>query len=152
MRMKGKKPIFNRRDTYNLDATLDPIITEGLKKFREVMLEPDNVMASYPTNMDGYEYGNNIPEQEKTYMKQWIEIVDKMIFAFEFPDDPDIPTNIEIKLTEIGKPHEDGSQEMSVKVNDEDAYNEYKRNCDTHQKKVEEGHALFIKHYKNLWW
>jgi len=142
MRMRyicgGKKAIFSRKDMWNLDSTLNPIIAEGLKKFREVMSDPSTKGAGHP---------GDIPD-----MEGWLNIIDEMIFAFEHPDPPHVPDNIEFEHRYIGEPDENGFQEVIIDVNDEVAYAEHQSLCDEHTERVREGRKLFVKYYESLWW
>ncbi len=67
MRMKGKLPIFTKRDAWNMDETLAPIITAGLKEFKKGLEE--STCQGYPDGLNG--------------MDEWSTIIDKMIYSFE---------------------------------------------------------------------
>lgn len=124
MRLRGKKPIFDIRDTYSLNSVLSPIIAAGLKRFREVSEMPD-FSDRFGTPIEIYcEFG------EEQAAKEWKNIIDKMIYAFDV-DEPVAPNSI---------------------FSCDDSFENYKSLCDDHHKKVQEGLELFAKYYLSLWW
>ena len=171
MRMKGKKPIFNYDDTYSLDSTLSPIIAEGLKKFKEVIMNDDNP-AGYPLDIVDEEIEDKLsqhtapglivddehgvardPDYDKMadeYFVKWIEVIDKMIYAFE-NNEPEIPDGI-FGDSLFGEPDENGNREWQFIILDQELYDKHRAEEDQHWKDVQEGLDLFSKHYRALWW
>ena len=151
MRMKGKKPIFNRKDTWSLNDVLSPIIAEGLKKFLEVKRSEKGEWFGVPGGaIEEYQKRNELPidgwhadnETLKEADKVWEEILEKMIYAFENkePNPDDYGYNIEFK---------DGKMVITGNVLER---KRYAKDVTIHENKVKEGHELFGKFYNNLWW
>lgn len=135
MRMRGKKPIFNIKDTYSLDSTLSPIIAGALKKFKEVSEMPkhEDWFGTPASLCEG------LPHEEAILL--WAEIIDKMIYAFD-SEEPEIPDGIydaELLLEEVSGEVEEGR-------------NQYQALLSEHYERVSEGTELFAKHYRDLWW
>lgn len=169
MRMKGKKVIFDRMDTLNLETTLSPVIAAGLKKFKEVILE-DNV-AGYPMSVLGedslishHSAPALIPDEEEgvkidpDYDKMddegfvlWIEILDKMIYAFD-AGEPELPTEKYLDMIISDEPDESGNFPVEFKILNQEIYDSVNLADKVHADKVQEGLDLFAKHYKGLWW
>ena len=171
MRFKGKKPIASYDDTYNLDSTLSPIIAEGLKKYKEVIMD-DNNCAGYPLQVVDDEIEDPIQQHsqpglvpddehgvardpdydkmEDEYFKKWIDVIDKMIYAFD-SDEPEVPDGI-FGDSIFGEPDENGNREWHMNIKDQDKYDKHRADEDQHWKRVDEGLELFAKYYRNLWW
>lgn len=132
MRMRGKKARFNRKDVWNLDKTLAPIIHAGLVKFKEETLRCS--FKSYPGDFEGEDDG----------FEQWMAVVDQMIYAF----DDNYPT-----LKEFGvkfSKERDGLF-AKINVNNEEAYAEYRKALNDNYRKKQKGYELFGKYFCNLW-
>lgn len=93
---------FSDEETWNIDNTVSAFILPRLKRFREIN--------------NGYPQGLS--------EKKWNQIVDKMIFAFEWNLGQFRGITDELTQAEIA----------------------------TGWKKYEEGLALFAKHLRDLWW
>lgn len=160
MRIRGKKIIFNRKDCWNLDNVLAPIILAGLKKFKEelVRLEEEDVWGrGYPSNIvdDGLD-GNNIQSlnndlsEDDIGYELWKEAIDKMIYAFG-AEEPE-PEFDFIK----GEHHDEevagGFKRYDMRPDNEEKYQKWLVQNEEHGKKVKEGLALFSKHFHDLWW
>jgi len=133
MKIKGDKYIFSREDTWSLDITLNPIISEGLKKFLEVIVSDD--IAGHPSD---------------TTWEQWLDMLDKMIYAFD-SHEPEIPDGY-LHMEIIEEPNEQGDFPIEITVTDQIKYDIYKEELIMHENKVQEGLNLFAKYYKHLWW
>jgi hypothetical protein len=157
MRLKGKKAIFNYEDTYSLDMTLGPIITEGLKKFRDVLIKQDKsneacfgVPAVFQLS-DEEKLGNEgVITSDEISALRWFAVLEKMIFAFE-NEEPELPDGV-LEMTTSTEVDEYGNYLAELNILNEPLYAKYRMECDKHEKMVEEGLELFAKHYKNLWW
>src|SRR5690606_36136296 len=114
MRMKGSKPIFNDKDTWNMDATLAPIICEGLKKFKEVISDPECI-AVYPCKViNAFDFGYGV-EMEDDCIKEWHKIIDEMIYAFDSTNEPNISDyDFDLEFMNVGKT-EQGYTQSTVK-------------------------------------
>ncbi len=169
MRLKGKKAIFNREDTLSLDSALGPIIEEGLKKFKDVIIGvnvagyPQQVVDDYPNPLKTHlvpgliedeEHGVKLnPDYDKMddeYFIRWVDIIDKMIYAFE-DNEPPIPDNyLDMRISD--KADENGNFPCEFEILDQEKYDKHKAEDEEHNTKVQEGLDLFAKYYKSLWW
>jgi hypothetical protein len=141
MRLKGKQPIFNTRDTLSLDCTLDPIIAEGLKKFKEVIKTAE--FAGYPIEFE--------LDNDDEAFENWLATIDKMIYAFD-ANEPEIPETNYLEMVSSDEPDENGYFPVEINVLDQEVYNKHEADDKEHRKKVQEGLDLFAKYYKALWW
>lgn len=152
MRLKGKKPIFNYDDTYSLDATLSPIIAEGLKKFKQVVMDCE--FCGYPAVFELSQESKDALDMDDDYYDNvskdiWLSTLDKMIYAFDSKE-PEVPDGL---LEHETLPSDkEGLSEMKIHVTDEKAYNAHKLACKIHEGKCEEGREIFAKYYNSLWW
>jgi len=90
--------------------------------------------------------GRNIREEHG--MKEWIKILDKIIWSFENHDNepsPTEPENYDSRCNMIK--YDDGSTEYEHL--DDRPWDWTK--CEAHDKKVQEGLDLFAKYYNDLW-
>ena len=130
MRLKGKKPIFNVKDTWSLDSALNPIIAEGLKKFKDVIMS-DNV-AGYPQ-----------------------QVIDESPNPLSIHAVPGFIKDGEhgAKLNpDYDKMDDSGNFPCEFEITDQEKYDNHKANDAEHHRKVQEGLELFSKYYKSLWW
>lgn len=80
MRMKGKKAIFNYKDTFSMCEVLRPVIYEAVKKFRDTLKDrrDNNEYWSHP-------YFKDVPNlDEKDYGDYWFSILDQIVEGFSF--------------------------------------------------------------------
>ena len=150
MRMRGKKAIFNYKDTWSLDAVLSPIIASGLKRFKEVITDPnsgDN--AGYPSSL--YDIAEEDATEDEMFAL-WVATLDAMIYAFDAKE-PEIPIGM-LEHKVVGETTIEGMSytETNLVVVDELALARYKIDEAEHRTKVEEGHALFAEFYPSLCW
>ena len=86
MRYTGRKGWqASRKDTWSLDATLDPIIAAGLVKFKKVIT--GDCCAGLPSAYVSWDA--QVGETEGEFERQfdlWVADIDKMIYAFQAPD------------------------------------------------------------------
>lgn len=153
MRMKGKKVIFNAQDTYSLYEVLSPVIYEGLKKFKEVILLPENENhTGVPsTILREYfpEFDNGVLEGK--HIDKWHEVLDTMIYAFE-DKEPDMEDYaFSMKMNSHPTEHEEYVR-ATIEVEGEAEHLRYKEDMNKHNDKVSEGLELFGKYYAALWW
>ena len=150
MRMRGKKAIFNYRDTWSLDSVLSPIIASGLKRFKEVITDPKNVdNVGFPSTL----YDIVIGEATEEEMSElWLTTLDTMIYAFDAKE-PEIPSGMFEHIT-LGVEVINGMKytNTELKVKDEVRLARYKQVEKLHFERVKEGQELFAQFYNSLWW
>ena len=142
MRFKGKKVIVSYWDTYDLNHTLNPIICASLKKFLEVI--KDEKFSGVPSDVLkelGYESSNLTDEQLHIGSQLWHSYIEKMIYTFE--DQEPCISDYDFEF---------GPIEENLPVSNQQEYDRYNRDLETHAKKVQKGLDLFAKYYKSLWW
>ncbi len=135
MRMKGKKPIFNYRDCWSMDFTLSPIIHAGIVKFREELAK--HPCGGFPCDFSDEE---NDPMGENS-MKEWLEVIDKMAYAFDEAAEPDV-LDYDFTFKFNGG---------SLEPTNQEEYNRFQRDEAEHHEKRKEGLELFAKYFNNLW-
>ena len=129
MRISKGKPVFGRKDTIDF-STLGEIIHAWLVKFRDDYIELG--LTSVPVGLSQEEY---------------LDIIDKMIYAFA---DVEPEYNGEITYNS-DKITDSQFRRVWVEVSDQDAWEQYLRECDEHAEKVEEGLELFGEYFRSLW-
>ena len=150
MRMRGKKAIFNYKDTWSLDSVLSPVIASGLKRFKEVITDPKNEdNAGYPSSL--YDIAEEDATQDEMF-DLWVATLDAMIYAFDAKE-PETPNGmfeheVTYGTTIDGTPY----KETNLVAVDELALARYNVVQAEHSSKVKEGHALFAKFYTSLYW
>lgn len=159
MRMRGKRPIFNYRDTWSLSHTLAPIICAGLKKFREVMNNPEHsdwfgVPCNFPykeenANSLSHDIRSVGVDPYNEHFIAWKEAIDKMIYAFE-DNEPNI-MDYNFKINWIFKKDDPLCVERTQITNKEE-HDRYDRDLEEWAKKREEGQKLFGLYFEDLWW
>lgn len=140
MRIHKGKPVFSSKDTYSLNSILSPIILAGLVKFRDTLKERDlnGKIYGVPLFDDNYE--------EEPQSDKWFEILDKMIFAFDDKNEPNVSSyKIGFKLSS------DKSEGFCL-VSNQEGWDKYHKDMEDWDKKKQEGLDLFAKHYNSLWW
>ena len=150
MRMRGKKAIFNYKDTWSLDSVLSPIIASGLKRFKEVITDKRNeASAGYPSAL--YDISEEGATEDEMF-DLWLATLDAMIYAFDAKE-PEVPSGmIEHKDGEVTVMDGQTYTECVLTVVDEVGLERYRKEEADHWYKVKEGHALFAKFYTSLWW
>lgn len=140
MRIHKGKPVFSCKDTYSLDNTLSTIILAGLVKFRDTLKERDinGKVYGVPIFDDNYE---DEPQSDK-----WFEILDKIIFAFDDKNEP------EVSSYKIGFKLSSDKSKGFCSVSNQEGYDKYRKDMEDWDKKKQEGLDLFAKHYNSLWW
>lgn len=129
MRISKGKPVFGRNDTIDF-STLGEIIHAWLVKFRDDYIELG--LTSVPVGLSQEEY---------------LDIIDKMIYAFADVE-PEYSGGITYNSDKVT-----GSdiRRVWVNVDDQDAWEQYKKECDEHAEKVGEGLRLFGEYFRSLW-
>lgn len=137
-KLKGKW-LASYKDTYSLDSVLSPIILSGLVKFRDVLAEREKNGSVYGVPIFDDNYGDE-PQSEK-----WFEILDKIIFAFDDKNEPDISEY------DIGF-NWDKVNGIDFGIMNKDNLEKYREDKLKYEKDKQEGLDLFAKYYNNLWW
>jgi hypothetical protein len=124
-------------ELWSLDHTIAKFMVPRLKRLKEVKMGyPANELPSYneeyDTNPQNYE-DEVYEEYEKQLLKEWDEIIDKMINAFE------------LVLNDYG------SERCCHLLDNENDWDKYKEELEKYGKEVEEGLQLFAKFYGSLW-
>ena len=139
---KGKW-VVSRKDVWDLDYTLSPIILAGLAKFKETVIN-----SKYSGVPSLFVKGEDVTDEE---VKEWHDAIDKMIYAFDKDNMPDIQDyNFKINLEHGEKAN--GSTQIFLNCDNEEEKQRYYKDLEDHQKKCEEGRMLFAKYYENLWY
>lgn len=139
---KGKW-VASRKDVWDLDYTLSPIILAGLAKFKETVIN-----SKYSGVPSLFVKGEDVTDEE---VKEWHDAIDKMIYAFDKDNMPDIQDyNFKINLEHGEKAN--GSTQIFLNCDNEEEKQRYYKDLEDHQKKCEEGRMLFAKYYENLWY
>lgn len=144
MRKSKGKWVASRRDVWDLDYTLSPIILAGLVKFKETIT--NSQFSGVPSS---FVKGPAITDAD---VKEWHNIIDKMIYAFDktnMPDIRDFKFKIEMERKETKT---NGSTQIFLKCDNEEEKERYYKALEEHNKKCEEGRVLFAKYYENLWY
>lgn len=140
MRMRGKKPIFSYRDTYDMGRTLSPIICEGLKKFKATV-EKSNV-AGVPGLLIqdlGFELGG---DYDFEYTRSvWMDYLDKMIYAFDYNEEP--------TLEDFGVDY--SWDDSGIRCNNPEGSKQYDLAYEQWYGRKIEGLGLFAKYFDSLW-
>ena len=139
---KGKW-VASRRDVWDLDCTLSPIILAGIVKFKETIIK-----SKYSGVPSLFVKGEDVTDEE---VKEWHNTIDKMIYAFDKDNMPYIQDyNFKINLEHGEKAN--GSTQIFLNCDNEEEKQRYYKDLEDHQKKCEEGRMLFAKYYENLWY
>lgn len=155
MYMNRKGVQFGVKDTWSLDASLSPIILSALIKFKETINEPSRKdwvgvpnQIMYELFPDvGYNYSDEQLEKGSEY---WNSILDKMIYAFNLKNEPNLK-DYAFTFNHFTKNTEDGLTKVNISPTNQVEYDRYRADEETHWKKVEEGHLLFGKFFRSLW-
>lgn len=131
---------FDDTECWNLDSTVAKFILPRLIVFKE--------------NCNGYPGTDDVPNFET-----WIEILDKMIFAFDhivnedkYDDERSKKHGIDWCKSHNTIKQENGSYLMETKKEYEEKVRLFHEDRINENKLIDEGLALFAKHFMNLWW
>ena len=139
---KGKW-VASRRDVWDLDCTLSPIILAGIVKFKETIIK-----SKYSGVPSLFVKGQDVTDEE---VKEWHNTIDKMIYAFDKDNMPDIQDyNFKINLEHGEKAN--GSTQIFLNCDNEEEKQRYYKDLEDYQERCKEGRMLFAKYYENLWY
>jgi hypothetical protein len=143
MRKSKGKWVASRRDVWDLDYTLSPIIFAGLTKFKET-----SIKSKYSGVPSLFVKGEDVTDED---IKEWHNTIDSMIYAFDKDNIPNIQDyNFKINLEHGEKAN--GFTQIFLNCDNEEEKQRYYKDLEDHQKKCEEGRMLFAKYYENLWY
>lgn len=169
MRLRGKKVLFSRADTFSLDNTLSPIIAAGLSKFLEVLEDPSCFggcpsALTHPETLDKLKIPskvyNHLPLDKDEWgcysvdvgVVVWHWMLREMIWAFSADLDEeniyykDYIKNITVTFTDSA-----GGRIVSAESDKYLAAMTYwAEACLT--TRYERAMSYFAKFYKSLWW
>lgn len=134
MHFKHGKLQFSKRDTYDLNETLKPVIYQAVKRFKEVYEESNMKAIPYEVLKTLAEEGkittvdHHYSEDDLALgVKRFIEILDEMLYAFG-SEEPDVDF-----------------KNMGQFRNDEGLLFEHYDRC-------QKGYKLFGEYFDSLWW
>ena len=127
---------YSKKELWSLDHTITDFVLPRLKAFRHG--ESNDVTEGGPAGcplLDGYDADKMGDEESDAMYQEWLDILDKIIQAFEYHKlgMRDVETN------------------SSLWVQGGDEYKEYREEELRREKIIEEGLALFGKYYQALW-
>ena len=134
---------FSGRDLWSLDHTITDFVLPRLIAFRN---GGGNSYLDGPSGsplLEGY-----TEEQHEEMYEEWLRILDKMILAFEYHkiDMEDVDCGIDTDQLFVDEP---GSK--VIFPDQDEKWEEYKKEAERRDKIMSEGFALFAKYYINLW-
>jgi len=127
---------YSKQELWSLDHTITDFVLPRLKAFRHG--ESNNVTEGGPAGcpmLDGYDAEKMGDAESDAMYKEWLDILDKMIQAFEYH---------KLGMTDV-------ETNSSLWIEGGDEYKEYREEEERREKIVEEGLALFGKYYQALW-
>lgn len=149
MRMRGKKPIFGYRDTWNLNDVLIPIIVEGIRKFRAVEHEYKGVPQTIMNDVYGSAFSHT-NEQVEYAAEVWNKKLDFIVEALTAPE-PDYTKGF-TPGPNHGERTEEGYVTWERFPTDPDAWEQYKRECEVHARNKRLALEYVGKYMLDLWW
>ena len=142
MRIVDKKLVFSAIETVDF-SYLGNVIHTWLVQFKADYLARDHY--SVPTELAD-EHGEKAQEK-------YIEILDKMIYAFADNEPNIMKYDFTYTATDNhGAETEDGYLVWDMKCTDDEAHAQYVEDCKVHEERCLEGRELFGKYYHCLWW
>jgi len=135
---------FSGRDLWSLDHTITDFVLPRLIAFRNGGGNSSSDGPSGSPLLEGYE-----EEQFDEMYEEWLRILDKMILAFEYHklDMEDVESGIDTDKWFVDKP----GGKVVFRNDDEEMWEEYKKEAARRDKVMEEGFQLFAKYYRSLW-
>ena len=138
----------SRKDTWSLTHTFNPMILAGLRAFRDIEKHgvPSCIVDHEASEKD---WKTEIARADK----EWHEILDKMIYAFDESNDPDMDNyDFHFKREKIEEESSEHFTRVKLKVIGEDEHARYIEDEEHYKIKRQEGLDLFAKYYNDLWW
>lgn len=147
---KNRKGIqFSKRDTWSLDNVLDPILYSALTKFKEVILSTGH--GKCPSQLFE-ETGDWDKDVERGEIK-FLAILDKMIYAFDSSNKPNIlEYDFGYEPAEgHGEVDSRGLTKWAMRCTNEEESTRYREDTESYEAKCTEGRLLFGEYYQCLW-
>jgi hypothetical protein len=146
-----KKVRIHKQDLWSLDHTLALIIYPAMVKFKKNEIDKG---YGFPCSLTEH-VGEMTKKQEKTCRKEWLGILDEIIWTFERIVKDDDHEAYFIK-TKAGKNAWDKKKDKMAKNGDWLGSLAYigkfsKKKHDAHYKRCRDGMQLFAKYYHALW-
>ena len=142
-------------DTWNMDSTLAHIIVPMLKQLKETKHGSPYMPAHEQISTNSVQYCFDFYQEEDNYAwemahKQWEEIMDKMIWAFE---QVNIDWETQYESGQIDHVYKNipGTDLVESTRGPNHTYVIDSEGVENHCKRMQEGFELFGKYYKNLW-
>jgi hypothetical protein len=134
---------FSGRDLWSLDHTITDFVLPRLIAFRNGGGNSSLDAPSGSPLLEGY-----TEEQHEEMYEEWLRILDKMILAFEYHklDMGDVEGRIDTDKWFVDEP---GGRVTFP--NQDEKWEEYKKEAERRDKIMSEGFALFAKYYISLW-
>lgn len=137
----------SNEECWNLNSTLTKYILPRLKHYRRMDrcgIPNSMYLKCHPMNGDSY---------DDVVIKEWNDILDELIWTFEYIDDPekinpipDIPAaNHQNNGDYLGWLHREKTQEEKL------AWQQYIERCDDLENRKRKGLLLFAEHFDSLW-
>ena len=127
---------YSKRELWSLDHTITDFVLPRLKAFRHG--ESNDVTEGGPAGcpmLDGYDADKMGDAESDAMYQEWLDILDKMIQAFEYH---------KLGMTDV-------KTNSSLWVQGGDEYKEYRNEEERREQIIKEGLALFGKYYQALW-
>lgn len=153
MRMRGKKPLFSKNDTYDLVSVFNRLIVEGLKAFlRDTETHP---FAGCPMNiyieLFGEEYPQDgySPEQDAAASALWRTRLQFVVDSLE-AEEPTYMGKWD-HGPEHGKEDSPGLKVWNMVPADQETYDKMEEETEQWHNNRKEALRLFAQHFDNLW-
>lgn len=155
MKLVDGKPVFSYEDTWDLDSTLAPIICEGFKKFKEVLLQRNADGKVYGVPVWAYEElgfkhddrGAYTETEEEKAFEYYMETLDKIIYAFDLDQEPSLDDfGVDYSMDELE------NENFAIRVNDLDKHDRYKKAVLEWTEKCTEGRRIMVEKWYDWWW
>lgn len=162
MYFKKGKIIFGQRDTFSLHSTLSQVILAGMLKFKETINKDNGQRKGIPVDITIYmrDQGLIIQDQnwglsDEDYLKceeYYDNVIDKIIYAFDENNEPDID-DYDFSYNRItGEPDENGLRPFELDCTNDEEKERYSSDMKMYGERCAEGRELFSKYYNTLWW
>ena len=145
MCIKHGVPVFSQRDLYSLDYQLKDILCHALKRLREASEHREGVPMSVLPDLPVGVYSHSEEQLEEGH-KKYLEVLDKMIYAFDRLTEPQMDDyNFDFRWK-----HYDGRR-IGFECTDVEEFKRYKDDLSDWQEKCLEGRLLFAEHFDSLY-
>lgn len=151
MQFKYGKVKFGYKDTWGMNWVLKQIIADGVRKFRDTIVEKrDTGCVGVPNSVFTEDELTNFVDVTDEHFQRWVDILDKIIYSFE-DKEPCSSDYYDVQMV-CGEPDSRGLIPVTIVRSDEDAHEKYAEDYKIHWEKVLDGRKLFAEHFDSLWW